>query len=112
MRDALDQRGAVHAVGNLRNDDLLAGAFEFFNAGFAAHFHAAPAGLEILANAVDTADDAASGKIRSLHVLRQLIQCDVRVVDLCANSINHLGEIMRRNIGRHAHCDSGAAVYE
>jgi hypothetical protein len=48
LRDPLDQRGAVHAVRNFRNHDLLAAAFEFFDAGFAADFHAAPAGLEIL----------------------------------------------------------------
>ena len=54
--DALDQRRAVHVVGNLRDDDLLAIALELFHAGLAAHLHAAAAGLEILLDARDAAE--------------------------------------------------------
>ena len=52
LGDALDQRRAVHVVGNLRDDDLFAAALEFLDAGLAAHFHAAAAGLEILLDAL------------------------------------------------------------
>ncbi len=39
FRDALDQRGAIHVVRNLGDDDLLAIALQLFDAGFAADFH-------------------------------------------------------------------------
>src|SRR5207253_9068976 len=48
--DTLDQRRAIHIVWYLRDDDLFFPTFDFFDAGFAAHFHAAAAGLEVLAN--------------------------------------------------------------
>ena len=54
--DALDQRRAVHVVGNLGDDDLLAIALQFLDAGLAAHLHAAAAGLEILLDARDAAE--------------------------------------------------------
>src|SRR5579884_1167877 len=112
LRDALDQRSPIHAVGNLRDDNLLPAAFEFFHAGFAAHLDAAPSGLKILADSVDAADDASGGKIRALHMLHQFIEGDVGVVDLRADSINDLRQIVWRNVGRHADGNAGAAVDE
>src|SRR5215469_11687949 len=110
--DSLHERGTIYAVRNFCDDDLLTAAFELFHAGLSAHFHTAPPRLEILADAVDAADDAAGRKIRALHVFHQLVQCDVRVVDLCADSIDNFGEIMGRNIGSHADGNSSAAVHE
>ena len=45
--------------------------FQFFDAGLAAHLHAAAAGLEILFDAREAEDGAAGRKIRTLHVLHQ-----------------------------------------
>ena len=67
--DTLNQRSAIHIVWNLRDDDLLFAALDFFNAGFAAHFHAAAPGGKILLHARETADRAAGREIRTLHVL-------------------------------------------
>ena len=55
-RDPFDERGAVDVVGNFRDDDLLAVAFEFLDADLAAHLHAAAAGLEILLDSRHAAD--------------------------------------------------------
>src|SRR5439155_8904959 len=71
LRDPLDQRGAVHAIRNLRDNDLFTAALEFFYSRFAAHFNTATAGLEILANPVDATDHAAGREVRALNVLRQ-----------------------------------------
>ena len=73
LRDALDQRRAIHVVGNFRDDDLFAIALEFLDARFAAHLHAAAAGLEILFDACDAADRAAGREIRAFHVLHQAL---------------------------------------
>ena len=112
LGDALDQRRAIHVVRNFGDDDLFAIALEFLDAGFAAHFHAAAAGLEILPNAAHAADGAAGRKIRALHVLHQLVERDVGIVDLRADAIDDFAEIVRRNVGRHADGDAGAAVDE
>src|SRR5438093_321986 len=48
--DALDQRRAIDVERDFGDDDLLLAAFDLLDAGFAAHFHAAAAGLEVLAN--------------------------------------------------------------
>src|SRR5207248_10440309 len=53
LRDSLDQRGAVHAVWNLRDNDLFTAALEFFYSSFAAHFNTATAGFGTLDNPVD-----------------------------------------------------------
>src|SRR5439155_26649871 len=110
LGDSLDQRGAVHAVWNLRDNDLFTAALEFFYSRFATDFHAASAGFEILANPVDATDHAAGREVRTLHVLHQLIQRDVGIVDLLANAIDDFRKIVRRNVGGHADGDAGAPV--
>ena len=110
--DALDQRRAIHVVGNLGDDDLLAIALQLFHAGLAAHFHAAAAGLEILLDARQPEDRAAGREIRALHVLHQILERDVRIVDLRADAVDHFAEIVRRHVGGHADRDAGAAIDE
>ena len=110
LRDALNQRGAVHAIRNLRDNDLFTAALEFFYSRFAAHFNTATAGFEILANPVDATDHAAGREVRALHVLHQLIQRNVGIVDLLANAIDDFHKIVRRNVGGHADGDAGPPV--
>ncbi len=112
LGDALDERGAIHVVGNFRDDDLLAIAFQFLDARFAAHLHAAAAGLEILFDASDAADRATGREIRPLDMLHQAVDRDLGIVDLRANAVDHFAEIVRRNVRRHADGDAGAAVDE
>ena len=52
------------------------------------------------------------GKVRPFYVLHQLLERDFRIIDLRADSVDHFGEIVRRNIGRHAHGDAGPAINE
>src|SRR6266480_2635754 len=58
----------------------------------------------------DTADRAAGRKIRALHVFHQLVQGDVWVLDLRADSIDNFSKIVRRNIGGHANRDAGSTI--
>ncbi len=66
LGDAFNERRAIHVVRNLGDDDLLFAALDFFDADFAAHFHAAAAGRKILFDALDAADHATRRKIRAL----------------------------------------------
>ena len=110
LGDALHQHRAVHVVRNFRDDDLLAAAFELLDADLAAHLHAAAPGLEILLDALQPADHAAGREIRPFDELHQLLERDVRVVDLRADAVDDLAQIMRRHVGGHADGDAGAAV--
>src|SRR4030095_7149365 len=45
-------------------------------------------------------------------MLHQLVEHDVGVVDLRADSVDYFAEIVRRYVSRHPDCDSGSAVDE
>jgi hypothetical protein len=110
LRDAFDEHRPVDVVRDFRDDDLFAPVLEFLAGHPAPHPDAAAAGLGVLLGARETADGAASGKIRAFDMRHQALDRDVRVVDLRADGVDDLTEIMRRNIGRHADGDAGAAV--
>src|SRR5438034_11748915 len=76
LRDSLDQRCAVHTVGNLGDDNLFSTTFEFFHAGLATHLQAAATGLDILSNPAHAADHAASWAVRPLHAFHQMVEGD------------------------------------
>src|SRR4029077_16341793 len=104
--------GAIDVVWNFSDDDLFSAAFELLDAGLAAHLHAAAAGLEILFDSRHAADDAAGREVRPFYVFHQLLKRDFWIVDLRTDSIDHFAEIVRRNIGRHAHGNAGSAINE
>src|SRR5206468_8438062 len=101
--DAFDEGRAIDVVWNFSDDDLFFAAFELFDAGLAAHLHTASPGLEILFDSRHAADDAAGREVGPFYMFHQLLERDFRIVDLLTDSVNHFAEIVRRNIGRHAH---------
>src|SRR5207253_1586433 len=109
---AFDEGCAIDVVRNFSDDDLFFAAFELFDAGLAAHLHTASSGLEILFDSRNAADDAAGREVRPFYMFHQLLERDFGIVDLRTDSINHFAEIVRRNIGRHAHGDAGSAINE
>ena len=112
IRDALDEHRAVHVVGNLGNDELLASAFHFGDADFSTHTHSTFAGVKIRFDPRGTEDFAARREVRSFDVFHQSFDGDVRVVNLRAHAVNYFGEIVRGHVRRHADGDAGAAVDE
>ena len=112
LRDTFLQNGAVHAVWHAADDDVGAASGIFLDLHFTAHPHRATAGAEVFFDATDAADLAGHRKVGALHVLHQLGQRDLGVVDLRADRLDHFAEVVRREIGGHAHRDTGAAVDE
>ena len=110
--DALDEGRAVDVVGDLGDDELLAVAFEFLDADLAADFHRAAPGFQILFDTGHAAELASRREIRAFDVLHQAVERDVGLVDLGADGIDDLAEIVRRHVGGHAHGDAGAAIDE
>ncbi len=66
--------------------------------------------LKVLLDAVQAANGAAGGEIRPFDVLHQLLDGDLRVVNLRADAVNDFAQIVRGHVGGHADGDAGAAV--
>ena len=106
----LDQNSAVHVVRDFGDDNLLAPALHLLQANPAAHFQAAAAAGEIVLDSLQTKQHAAGGKIRPFHVRHQLREADTRIVNLRADAVNDLAEVVRRDVRGHADGNAGAAV--
>ena len=108
--DALDHLRLVHLVGNLGNDDRLALAAQGLEFDLAAHHDRAAAEMIGGANALAAENDAARGKIRTRHDGDQILDRQRGIVDQRHARVDHLAEIVRRDIGRHADRDAAGAV--
>ena len=110
--DAQHERVAVHVVGDLGDDDLLAAALELLGVGLAAHADDAAAGGEVGLDARAAVDVAAGREIRAGDVGDQLVEGDAGPVDDGTGGVDDLGEVVRRDVGRHADSDAGRAVHQ
>ena len=111
--DLADQ-AAVAALldheGQLGDDDRLLALIERLGVGPRPHAHPATTGLVGLADPGDTEDHAAGGKVRALHVLHQAGDGDVGIVDVGDRRVDRFAQVVRRDVGGHAHGDAGCAV--
>src|SRR5262249_23341206 len=57
-------------------------------------------------------DRPAGGEVGALHVLRNPLDVDARVVDHRDDPVDDLAEVVRRDVRRHADGDAGRAVDE
>src|SRR5690606_7804989 len=112
LGNTLDQLGLVNLVGQLVDDDLLAAPDLVDILDFAAgpDIDTTPAGLVGLDDSRTAIDDAGGGEVRARYVFHQLVDGDIRIGDDRQTAIDHLGQVVRRNIGRHAHGDTTGAV--
>ena len=62
------------------------------------------------ADACPAEDDAAGREIRPRHDGDQIVDRQRRIVDQRYASVDHLAEIVRRDVGRHADRDAAGAV--
>ena len=107
----LDDALRRHLVGELRHDDLVAarGLF-FFDHRPRAHGDAAAPLLVDLLDPLLPVDDPARGEIRPFDELPEVLDGRVGVIDEMGDRLDHLGEVVRRNVGRHPHGDPRRAV--
>ncbi len=111
LGDLLDEPRLVHLIGQLMDDDrFLAAPVHLLDVGAGAHIDAAPAGAVGLHDASAAVDDAGGGEIRTLDVLHQVVRGQAVVVDQRQTAVHHLAQVVRRNIGGHAHGDARGAV--
>ena len=108
--DALDQVRLVHLIGNFGDDDRFALAAQRLEFDLAAHDDGAAAEMIGGADALAAENDAAGREIRARHDVDQILDRQRRIVDQRDAGIDHLAEIVRRDVGRHADRDAAGAV--
>ena len=109
--DAFLQCLLVDLVGQLVDDDGLALALvDVLEVAAGTHDHAAAAGAVAFAHALNAVDDAGGGEVWRRDDLDQVIDAGIRMGQHVQAGIHHLVEVVRRNVGGHAHRDAGRAV--
>ena len=109
--DAFDQPCLVDLVGDFGDDNGFLAAVivpQYFGAG--AHVDNAAAGAIGLHDSGPAVDDARGGKIRPADVFHQTVDVEFRVFQQRDSAIDDFFQVVRRNIGRHAHGDAGRAI--
>ena len=107
LGDALVQARLVLLVGNLRDDDRFAAAAPFLDSRLGPHDDRAAPQLVGRADAVAAQDGGAGREVRARHVLHELGDRHLGIVDQRAAGVDQFTEIVRRDVGRHA--DGNAA---
>ena len=111
LGDPLEQGGLVDLVGQLGDDDLVAAAaWRLLDEGLGPDDDAAAAGGVGGLDPLATEDRAAGREVRTGDDLHQIFDGGLGVVDQDGDGVADLVEVVRRDIGRHADGDAGAAV--
>src|SRR5690606_36676877 len=74
------------------------------------HVNAATAGAVGLDDTGTAIHDAVGGEVRARNVLHQLVDGDMRIGDHRQTAVDHLGDVVRRDVGRHAHRNTAGTV--
>ena len=108
---ALEQVLLVDLVGDLVDDDRLAlAAVDVLEVALRAHHYAAAAGAVAFAHAGGAVDDAGGGEVGRRDQLDELVDRRLRVVQQVQAAVDHLVEVVWRNVGGHADGDARRAV--
>ena len=100
----------VHLVGDGGDDQRLAILADLLGVHLGAHDDGAAA-LVVGGDDAGAAEDQAAGReVRARHDLGQLVDRDLGVVEVGDAGVDHLAQIVRRNVGRHADGDAARAV--
>ena len=114
LGNLLEQGALIHLIRQLVDDDRLAvaGFIQIFEMGLGTHHHTTAAGTVTVAHTGNAIDNAGGREIRCRHDVNQLINGQIRVVEQGQTGCHDFREVMRRNIGRHAHGDPRRTVNE
>ena len=96
----------IDLIRQLRNNNTDSVVSVFFKFGATAHDHSAAAGLVGGTDSASAHNDAACREIRTLDVLHQIGKRRLRIVQNTQAGVDDLGEVVRRDVGRHADCDA------
>ena len=101
----------VYAVRNLGNDNLIVRVIRL-NLCLCTDNDTTTTCLVCILNTLNTIDIGTCREVWSLDILHQSIGIYVRIVDICAATINHLTKVMGRDISSHTYSDTVTAIYQ
>ena len=113
--DLLDQAAVAALLDHERqlgDDDRLLALLQRLDVGARLDAHAAAAGLVRVPDARPAEDDPAGGEVGALDVLHQPVEVDLGVLDVGDRRVDHLAQVVRRDVRRHADRDARGAVDE
>ena len=105
-----DQPRFVHLVRNLGDDDRFAVLAHRLGGGLGAQFESAATLGEVIDDPLPAEDESAGREIGTLHHVRNFRQRRVGLLHQRNGRVDDLGEIVRRDIGRHADRDARRSV--
>ena len=112
VSDPFDQPRLVDLVGQLGNDDRLTIAAPTHVLEMRASANRKPTAPALVSrgNFLSAVDDAGRREVRTRHQLHQVSQPDVGFLDYRETCVDDLGEIVRWDVGGHAHRNARGAV--
>ena len=105
------QLSLVYSIRYLRNDNLVV-RLAALNFSLGTHHNAAAARSVSVAHALHAVNIGSRREVGRLYVLHKTVDIDVRVVYISATAVNHLAEIVRRNVSCHTYGYTIAAIDE
>ena len=110
--DIGNQLRLIHLERDLGDDDALAVFAKFLGKGLGAHLdRSTPAGIAIV-DASAAKNQSTSREVRPGDDRQHFRQRDLGVGKHRNQAVHNLGEVMRRNVGSHADCDSRRTIEE
>ena len=110
LRDLGNQRSLVDHVRDLGDDDALTVVRHRLDIRLRAHNDASAAGGVGVVDAPAPQDQTTGREVRTLDTLHQLLAGGVGLVNQLHHAVDHLAEVVRRDVRRHADGDAGGAV--
>ena len=107
--DLLDQCGLVYLIGDFREHDALVRLVVLYVV-HAAQDDLSLSGLESIPDSFCSADFAVGREVGAFHVLHELQNRDVRVLDQRAEGVRDLAEVVGRHVVCHTDRDSAGSV--
>ena len=112
LADLLNHLFLVHHVRDFRHHDGLTSVVGHLDFRLGTDHHAAAARFVGFLDTGNTADDTARREIRSLDVLHQTVRIDIGIVDIGADGVAALSEVVGCHVGGHTHRNTGRAVQQ
>src|SRR5690606_15994871 len=94
------------------HDGLTVAAVDVFKVRFGAHDHAPAPGAVAFTHPRHAVNNAAGREIGRRDDLHEIIDAAFRVTQYIQAAVDHLGQVVGRNIGGHAHRNTRAAVHQ
>ena len=86
--------------------------FTTFNLGSGTNHDSASTRFVCILHTLYTIDGSTGWEVRSRDILHQSICINVRIIDICTATINHLTQVVGRHIGSHTYGNTVTTIYQ